>query len=77
MTTLQQQLPTTSFSFDQAEASASWVVLHNLNLYPAIDVFVQYGGVTQKILPRAITYDSVNQVTITFSTAMTGLAVLS
>lgn len=77
MTTLTQQIPATSFQFTQAEASTSWVVLHKLGLYPTVDVYVLYGGVTQKILPLSVTYDNVNQITISFSTGMTGLAVLS
>lgn len=67
----------TVYQHTQAAASASWVIAHNLGLYPSIDVYINYQGGVQKILPMAITFDTVNQCTVTFSSARTGFATVA
>jgi hypothetical protein len=62
-----------NYVFTQGTPSATWVVVHNLNKYPAVDV-VDTGGST--VLP-SVHYDSLNQVTLTFGSATTGKAYMN
>lgn len=57
----------------QIGASASWVIVHNLNKYPAV-VVVDSGG---NVAIGDVVYNSVNQVTISFATAFSGSAYLN
>lgn len=65
------------YQHTQASASDTWVIPHNLGLYPAIDVYVDYLGEKHKILPSEVVYDSPNQCTVLFSQARTGLATVA
>lgn len=62
--------PTYSYTHYQNSASTTWVVVHGLGYEPIVRVFVG----NQEVQPQSITHDSVNQLTITFSTAQSGLA---
>lgn len=53
-------------------AAAQWAVTHNLNRYPAVTVL----NVDGKKIEPAVVYTSLNVVTITHGTAMTGTVVL-
>lgn len=55
---------------DQSVASATWIVTHGLNKFPSV-VVIDSGG---SEVEGDIGYDSVNQVTITFSAPMSGKA---
>ena len=59
-----------NFVFTQAAASSTWVVNHNLNKYCSVAV-VDTAGTT---IYGGIEYDSLNQVTITFSAPFSGQA---
>jgi 3-oxoacyl-ACP reductase-like protein len=77
MANLHSQLPSQVFEHTQAVASASWVIVHNMGMYPIVDVFVDYQGESQKILPKSVAYTNPNTCTITFSVPLTGKATLS
>lgn len=77
MATLVKQLPSQVFEYTQAVASTSWVIAHGMGMYPIVDVFVDYQGESQKILPRSVAYTNTNTCTITFSQPLTGKATLS
>lgn len=62
--------PTYSYTHYQTNASTSWVINHGLGYNPILRVFIG----NQEVQPSSITHDSVNQVTITFSTAQVGYA---
>lgn len=64
-----------SFSYvhDQTSPSSTWVIVHNLNGYPNITT-VDSGG---NELHGGVDYDSLNQITVTFSSPQTGKAYLS
>lgn len=62
-----------NYMHTQGVASATWVILHNLNKYPSITV-VDSGG-TEVI--GAYTYDSINQVTLAFNGSFSGSAFLN
>lgn len=71
----------TTFRYTQTVAATSWTVSHNLGLVAPfvglIQVFVDVGaGVHKMILPQDIIYDNANQLTITFSMAQTGIALI-
>lgn len=61
------------YMHDQMSASAVWVITHNLGKYPSV-VVVDSGGAVCEGSP---VYDSINQVTVTFSAAFAGLAYLN
>lgn len=62
--------PTYSYTFYQDTAATTWVIGHNLGYNPIIRAFVG----NQEVQPTTITHDSVNQTTITFTTAQAGYA---
>lgn len=64
--------PTYSYVFYQQNASDTWVIVHNLGYNPIVRVFVG----ANEVQPQSITHDSVNEMTITFSQAVAGLAKL-
>lgn len=66
-----------SYEHVQADASATWVVAHNLGLYPIVDIFVDYEGEKHKILPLSVEYTDLNTCTISFSVPRTGLATVA
>ena len=57
----------------QTEASAEWIIVHNLNKYPAVSIIDSAGD---EVVGN-VHYDSVNQVTITFTGAFKGTATLN
>jgi len=57
----------------QGSASTVWVIPHNLNKYPSVRVFTGFGDE----VVGDVVYDSVNQVTITFSAVFAGRAFLN
>lgn len=65
----------------QSVASTTWTIVHNLGGnggqgVPAVDVLVPINGVDTKIMPDQITKTDSNTVTVTFSTARTGTAIV-
>ncbi len=54
----------------QGVATATWVVVHNLNKYPSVTV-VDYAN---NVVHGAVEYDSLNQTTITFTAIFDGTA---
>lgn len=73
---LTQQIAKT-YEHVQTSASTTWVIVHNLNLYPVVDIFVDHEGEKHKILPLSVEYTNANTCTITFSTPRTGLATVA
>ena len=57
----------------QMVASATWVITHNLNKYPAVRTFNGY----QEEVIGEIVYNSLNQVTIIFNSPFSGRAFLN
>lgn len=64
--------PNVSYSFDwaQRDPSALWVIVHNLNTYPSITLVDMTGAPME----ADAHYDSPNQVTLTFSSPISGSA---
>lgn len=62
-----------NYTHNQTVASDEWVIIHNLNKYPAVNIFDSAGDE----VVGEVTYDSVNQVTITFVSAFKGKATLN
>jgi hypothetical protein len=61
-----------SYTFTQSTTSTSWVITHGLGFYP--NVTVVSGS---DIVEGGITYTSNTALTLTFSTAISGVAYLS
>lgn len=55
---------------DQIPASLTWVITHNLNKHPSVNVEDSSG---EQVWGK-VTYDSVNQLTIQFSSPLNGRA---
>lgn len=66
-----------SYEHVQSTPSASWVVVHNLGMYPVADIYIDYEGEKHKILPLSVEYTDLNTCTITFSIPRTGLATVA
>lgn len=62
--------PTYAYTHYQTESSTSWVINHGLGYNPIVRVFIG----NQEVQPLSITHNTVNQTTITFSTAQVGYA---
>ena len=62
-----------NFYFTQTTASNTWVITHNLNKYPSATIIDSAG--TEVV--GNTTYNSLNQITITFSGAFKGSATLN
>ena len=61
------------YTHNQAVASSEWIITHNLNKYPSIEV-VDSGG---SMVIGDVTYNNTNQITIKFSAAFSGKAFLN
>lgn len=64
--------PTYAYEHYQTVPATSWVIPHVLGRYPVVRVFIG----NQEVQPASITFDTLDQVTITFSTAQVGQAKL-
>lgn len=62
--------PTYAYTHFQTSSSTEWVINHNLGYEPIIRVFLG----TQEVQPATITHNTLNQTTITFTTAVAGTA---
>ncbi len=69
-TTLELTTTNITYTHSQTSSSNTWTVTHNLNRYPSVTV-VDTGGT---ILTAAVTYNSANQLTITFFSNGSALA---
>lgn len=69
-----------SFRHTQTNAASTWTVQHNMNLpspfIADVTVFVNTSGGVKQILPNDITFTSKDSITITFTTAYSGIAVI-
>lgn len=61
------------YEHNQSVLSAIWVIIHGLGFHPNVTVEDSGGNVVE----GAITYDSVNQLTLDFLAPITGTAFLS
>lgn len=59
-----------SYTHYQTSASATWVIIHGLGYNPIVRVF----SGTNEIQPASVVHNSINQVTITFNSAIVGQA---
>lgn len=58
---------------DQQTSSATWTVTHNMNKYPAVNIV----DTANDIIMGEVKYNSLNQLTITFTAAISGKAYLN
>jgi hypothetical protein len=58
---------------DQQTSSDTWVVTHNMNKYPSINIV----DTANDIIMGEVRYNSLNQLTITFTAAVSGKAYLN
>lgn len=61
-----------SFTHNQTVPSTTWTVNHNLGHKPVGDVWVDYNGGKEKILPYAVIHIDDNTMQIVFTTAYSG-----
>jgi len=62
-----------NFVFTQSSASATWTINHTLNKFPAVEVVDS----ANDIVIGNVTYNSITQITITFTAAFSGKAYLN
>ena len=66
-----------TYKFTQATPSTTWVITHNLGtVTPIVDCFTTVNGDFQKIIPLSVVATSNLVVTVTWSTARSGSAVV-
>lgn len=68
-----QLIPLVSYTHTQGSSSVQWVVTHNLGFKPNVTVFNSAGDIVE----GHVIHNSVNQLTLQFSAAMSGTAQLS
>lgn len=66
-----------NYQHTQSTAATVWTIDHHLGVYPMVDVYIDVDGGLQKIIPKAVTYVTPNQCTVTFSSAQSGVATVS
>lgn len=64
----------THYRHTQAIPSSTWIITHSLKDYPIVDVYINNGGIVEKILPVNVVYVDPNIVTINFTTPQIGFA---
>lgn len=62
-----------TFTYTKASAATTWIIAHTLNCFPKVLVLDSSAGICE----GEIVYDSVNQLTLTFSAAISGTAYLT
>lgn len=62
-----------TYFHEQGTAASTWVIKHNLGKYPSVTVMDS----AKTIVYGDVTYDSLNQVTLTFSAEFSGYATLN
>lgn len=62
-----------NYVHDQQVASDTWVVVHNLNKYAAVNIV----DTSNDIIMGEVKYNNLNQLTITFTAAISGKAYLN
>lgn len=62
---------------EQLTASDTWTIIHNLNKYPAVDVYIDINDTFTQVIPNSITFVNSNVCTIHFSSAQAGLATIA
>jgi hypothetical protein len=62
-----------NYVHDQQVSSVTWVVTHNMNKYPAINIV----DTSNDIIMGEVRYNTLNQLTITFTAAISGKAYLN
>jgi hypothetical protein len=62
-----------SYEHDQSSPSDTWVITHNLNKRPSVTVLTSSGDEVE----GELTVNSLNQITLTFSAAFSGSAILN
>jgi len=60
--------PTYAFEFMQTTPSDTWVINHGLGRYPIVRVFIG----NQEVQPSSVVFNTVDTVTLTFSTPQVG-----
>jgi hypothetical protein len=60
----------------QAVASDKWVIKHDMNCMPTVQVYVMYEGSLQRIIPNSVVATDLNTLTIGFTVPFVGTALL-
>lgn len=63
-----------TYNHVQDTASTTWTIVHGLQDYPIVDVYITLAGELQKVLPQAVTYVNPTTCVVTFSEAVSGYA---
>jgi hypothetical protein len=68
--------PSRGYTHYQNEPSNLWVINHNLNVTPAVQVYVVHGGYEHRALPKEVIVVDPNNVRIEFTEDEIGRAVI-
>jgi len=70
-TTLELITSNVTYTFSQSSAANTWTITHNLGRYPSVTVV----NSANTIINGSVTYNSVNQLTVTFFSEGSALAI--
>lgn len=62
--------PQYAYTFYQTSLASTWTINHNLGYNPIVRVFIG----TEEVQPLSVTFPTVNQTIVTFSSAQVGIA---
>lgn len=63
---------------EQTSGSTAWTIQHNLGTEaPIVDVWIDISGTIHKVMPASVVVTDANNVTINFSSAQTGVALIA
>ena len=64
-----------SYTHEQASASTTWTIVHNLGTNaPSYHCYIDVGGTPTQIIPNSATVTDENTLVLTFTTARAGTA---
>ena len=72
---MDQEVIGTSYEHTQSSPATTWIITHNLNRVPIVDIYIDIGGQQERIL-APITFNGTTSLAITFSEPQTGFAAL-
>lgn len=62
------------YKHEQDTASDTWTIVHNLGMYPCVDVYTLIDGTLSKVIPDEVTYVNAATCVVTFVEPISGFA---
>lgn len=69
--------PVHNYIHTQTVPASTWTIIHNLGVYPMVDIQIVDNGQTKVIIPQSVIYVNSNTITVSFSSNFVGTATLA